>query len=57
MIDRQELKDKFQKWYGDDRFRTKSLPEYVEFLKRLLDEILYYLAHVCRDIRRLERRE
>ncbi len=55
--DRQDNKDKFELWYGTHKYRTKSLEQYVVFLKCLLDETLYYLAHVCRDIRRLEDRE
>jgi hypothetical protein len=57
MRTREENKDNFDVWYGDHRYRTKDLKEYVVFLKHLLDEILYYLAYVCRDIRRLEGRE
>ncbi len=54
---RVDNKDKFEVWYGTHRYMTKDLKQYVEFLKNLLDEILYCLAHVCRDIRRLEARE
>lgn len=57
MINRDELKEQFEIWYGNDKYRTKSINEYVEFLKKLLDEILYCLAHVCRDIRILEGRQ
>jgi hypothetical protein len=57
MRTREENKDNFDVWYGNHRYRTKDLKEYVIFLKHLLDEILYYLAYVCRDIRRLEGRE
>jgi len=57
MRTREQNKENFDTWYGDHRYRTKDLKEYVEFLKRLLDEMLYYLAYVCRDIRRLEGRE
>lgn len=57
MAEREELKDLFDVWYGDGRYRTKSLSEYIVFLKNLLDEILYLMAHICRDIRRLEGRE
>ncbi len=54
---REDNKDKFELWYGTHKYRTKSLEQYVDFLKNLLDEILYYLAHICRDIRRLEGRQ
>lgn len=54
---RDEKKEQFDVWYGDDRFRSKSLVEYVRFLKNLQIEVIFQLAYVCRDIRRLEGRE
>ncbi len=54
---RQDSKDKFELWYGTHKYRTKSLEQYIFFLKNLLDEILLCLAHVCKDIRKLENRE
>jgi len=54
--DRLKNKELFDTWYGDDRFRSKSPAEYVEFLKNLLDEMLVHIAHLCRDIRKLEGR-
>lgn len=57
IANREDNKEKFELWYGNERYRTKDLEEYVRFLKNLLDEILYRVAHICKDIRKLEGRE
>lgn len=53
---REGNKENLDIWYGDHRFRTKNLKEYVEFQKNLLDEILVGIAHVCGDIAKIEQR-
>ncbi len=57
IVSRDEKKEQFDVWYGDDRFRSKSLTEYVRFLRKLQTEVILQLAYICRDIRRLEGRE
>ena len=53
----EKYKDNLDVWYGDHRYKSKNLKEYVTFLKLLLDEIILYLAYICRGVRRLEGRQ
>lgn len=55
-MDREKNSELLDVWYGDHRFRSKSVSEYTLFLRNLLHELLVCIAHVCRDIREIEGR-
>ncbi len=57
VTDRTENKELFEIWYGEHKFRTKNLKEYLLFMNFLFDEILLRLAHLCKGFRQLEGRE
>jgi hypothetical protein len=53
---REKNNENLEVWYGEYKYKTKDLKEYITFLTLLMDEVLIAIAHVCKDTRELEGR-